>query len=143
MSAELLREAAALMRTRAGVATDGGHGWRVADHAGANEVWADRDTAGWDAFMVATTATRLNPNPGVKGHDDAAHIASWHPAVALAVADWLDGVAERHAPTDNALNVGQPCCQTCNLDLEDDERGHCEDFAQALAAAAAYLGRSA
>jgi hypothetical protein len=25
----------------------------------------------------------------------AEHIASWHPAVALAVADWLDGEAER------------------------------------------------
>lgn len=26
---------------------------------------------------------------------DAEHIASWHPAVALAVADWLDSVADR------------------------------------------------
>ena len=104
MSAELLREAAALMRERAEAATDGGFGWRLSDHlAGANEVWADRDAAGHDAFMVATTATRLNPNPGVTGHSDAQHIASWHPAVALAVADWLDGCADTISPRQTAM----------------------------------------
>lgn len=29
------------------------------------------------------------------GADDAPHIASWHPAVALAVADWLDAEATK------------------------------------------------
>lgn len=94
MSADILRRAAALMRERAEAATDGGYGWRLGDLPGANEVWANRDAAGWDAFMVATTTTRLNPNPGARGHADAQHIASWHPGVALAVADWLDIAAD-------------------------------------------------
>ena len=115
---ETIRRAAASMRERAGAATNGGHGWRVADLPGANEVWADRDAAGYDAFMVATTATRLNPNPGTPGHADATHIASWHPAVALAVADWLDREAVLH----DALGGAMP---------------------QALAVARAYLGESA
>lgn len=106
MSADLLREAAALMRERAQAATDGGHGWRLDDLPGANEVWADRDSAGWDAFMVATTATRLNPNPGAAGHADATHIASWHPAVALAVADWLDREVIRWGVEDQPISDG-------------------------------------
>lgn len=94
MSAEVLRRAAALMRERAEAATDAGYGWQLADLPGANEVWADRDAAGHDAFMVATTATRLNPNLGVTGHADAAHIASWHPGVALFAAEWLEQAAD-------------------------------------------------
>ena len=93
MSADELRQAAATLRERATNATYGGHGWRLADLAGANEVWADRDAAGYDAFMVATTATRLNPNPGTRGHDAAAYIATMHPGVGLALADWLDAQA--------------------------------------------------
>lgn len=118
MSADLLREAAALMRERAEVATPGL--WRLADLAGANEVWSDRDPAGWDSLMVATTATRLNPNPGATGHGDAAHIASWHPAFALVVADWLDATADAR---DVALAFG----------MGEPDR--------ALAVARAYLGR--
>lgn len=94
MSADLLREAATLMRQRAEAATDGGFGWHIGGLAGGNEIWAHRDAAGYDSWMVATTATRLNPNPGTTGLDDATHIASWHPAVALAVADLLDTAAD-------------------------------------------------
>jgi hypothetical protein len=39
------------------------------------------------------THTRLG-DPLACAHD-AAHIAAWHPAVALAVADWLDAEARR------------------------------------------------
>jgi hypothetical protein len=35
------------------------------------------------------------------GTQVARHIASWHPAVALAVANWLEEVAERQKPTDH------------------------------------------
>lgn len=73
------------------------------------------------------------------GAEEAEHIASWHPAVALAVADWLEGVGERHVPMGHPM-YGVLCCATCNLDLEDDERGHCDDLADALAVAHAYLG---
>jgi hypothetical protein len=129
VSAELLRRAAAEMRQRAEAATDGGFGWRLADLPGANEVWADRDAAGHDAFMVATTATRLNPNPGIKGHADATHIASWHPTVALAVADWLEDAAEN-------LDLQAP---GGDLAKQWDMRVHIAGD-KALAVAHAYLG---
>lgn len=128
MSAELLRRAAALMRERAEAATGGGFGWHVTDLAGGNEVWANRDAAGWDAFMVASTATRLNPNPGERGYADAAHIASWHPAVALAVANWLDAVADLAPPDPHHA---------------DEECETCEQVAAALEVARAYLGEDA
>jgi hypothetical protein len=94
VNTESIRRAAYVLRGRAGNATDGGHGWRVADLPGANEVWADRDAAGHDAFMVATTATRINPNPGVTGAADAIYIASMHPEVGRRLADWLDAAAD-------------------------------------------------
>lgn len=68
MSAETLRRAAALMRERAEAVDD----WYSA------EAWA-------------TTAPMNLPIE----QPDAEHIASWHPAVALAVADWLDAMASR------------------------------------------------
>ena len=90
MSSDELRQAAATLRERAEAATHPGYGWRLGDTAGANEVWAPRDPADHDAFMIATTATRLNPAPGVRGYADADYIAMMHPGVGLALADWLD-----------------------------------------------------
>ena len=77
MSADLLREAAALMRSRAEAATPGP--WaEVGDGElmGCFAVVA----GGEDEFNVAPAVIPVN----------AEHIASWHPAVALVVADWLD-----------------------------------------------------
>jgi hypothetical protein len=84
MTAELLREAAALMRERAEAATPGP--WMRA------EPW-DRAVGQVDGPWVAET-TAL----GQATAANAEHIASWHPAVALAVADWLDAVAAVHWP---------------------------------------------
>lgn len=128
MSSEELRQAAALMRERAFAATDGGHGWRLVDLPGANEVWADRDASGWDAFMVATTATRLNPNPGAQGHADAVHIAGFSPWVALAFAEWLDAAAQWRED-----HPGDAADDPDLTDVEDP----------ALVAARAYLGTAA
>lgn len=36
---------------------------------------------------------------------DAIHIASWHPTVALAVADWLSDIATRHEPDPEPLDL--------------------------------------
>src|SRR5690606_544146 len=54
----------------------------------------------------------VNMHPEVPGFDDTVaaleydyegrtsrHVASWHPAVALAVAQWLDGEAGKQTPT--------------------------------------------
>ncbi len=43
--------------------------WRLGDSRA--EVWADRDAAGWDAFMVASSLTRLNPAGGTVAEADA------------------------------------------------------------------------
>lgn len=112
MSAETLRKAAALMRERA--EADGSEGWQVED---ANEgtmyhpLWMvtnepfhnppDTDDEPWLAVELHT-GTRAT----------AEHIASWHPAVALAVADWLDACAAvLHAKPDavkaHALTVAR------------------------------------
>lgn len=47
------------IRARADAATPGP--WRLGGPAMTSEVWADRDSAGWDAFYVAQTTRRLNP----------------------------------------------------------------------------------
>jgi hypothetical protein len=115
------------MRERAEEATSAGFGWRLGELPGGNEVWAPRDAANYDAFMVATTATRLNPNPGVAGHADALWIASMGPDFGRLVADWLDAAATwREANPDDVDD--DP-----NLDEVDDP---------ALAVARAYLAEA-
>lgn len=92
MSAEKLREAAALMRERAEKATsDVCPAWTsaVVRHIARN---CDIDCEYLDCEHADDEA------PIWDRYDDAAHIASWHPAVALAVADWLDLMAEDYAP---------------------------------------------
>ncbi|GGO86720.1 hypothetical protein GCM10011584_09730 [Nocardioides phosphati] len=103
MSAELLRRAAAKMRENADAATRGP--WSVAhvDGQGFAVHHGEHDT-------VSLYSDRPN----------AEHIASWHPAVALAVADWLDFIA--------------PFCR-----FGDDDSLHAK---HALAVARTYLGES-
>ena len=108
MSAAILRRAASLMRERAEVlsfcapwsaipARDG----LPAGVVGGQRVIADLD----------------------ERTDAAVHIASWHPAVALAVADWLDAEAESHR-ADVVGPYPSGCCR----------------MSQALAVARTYLG---
>ena len=98
MSADLLRRAAALMRERAEAATPGP--WEaLADGYG--------DTSGGRSHEDRRDLLWVRSGPTNKGdivstygqwtersEFDVLHIASWHPAVALAVADWLDVAAE-------------------------------------------------
>lgn len=114
MSSQILREAAALMRERAEAATDGVcPEWTrsAVRHIARNcdiECWhKDSDPLVkkyHDADGMPETWTR---------YDDAEHIASWHPAVALAVADWLDKEAAwvdlgaANSPDNEALAVAR------------------------------------
>jgi hypothetical protein len=93
MSAETLRRAAAQMRERAEAATPGPwHGFPPeAPPETQQVVWAGQAT-------VAEVSMPIPPEFGLDGLADRDHIASWHPAVALAVADWLDLMAEEYAP---------------------------------------------
>lgn len=79
MSADLLRRAATLMRERAEAATFTRSPWGV-DEVGA--VWA-QEADGQHVPISRQSTDR-----------DAEHIASWHPAVALAVAKAMDDVAQ-------------------------------------------------
>lgn len=115
MSAELLREAASLMRQRATLATPGPWGTVARPRRGRLHVESDQ----W-------TITQ----PPMR--EDAEHIASWHPGVALAVAFWLEAVArswDGQADRWNALAGDRP-------------RWSVPPSHPALAAALAYLGRS-
>lgn len=101
MSAETLRKAAALMRERAEAATAGP--WIERQEHG-----RDFTDEGWSYVAVSSLPLSIRSDrqwpdvaatawPGEDGLDEAVenstHIASWHPAVALAVADWLDELA--------------------------------------------------
>lgn len=81
MSADLLRRAAALMRERATGITPAP--WSVGTFT--------CEVRGNDGrnYVGSTYG-------GILGMEElnAQHIASWHPAVALAVADWLDETAD-------------------------------------------------
>jgi len=140
MIGETLRRAAALMRERAGAVrpspwwvhyTDPDMVWwgdqeRVRDldanpsatDAEIEETWnhaGDLVTVPGDPALPSTTAL-------------AEHIASWHPAVALAVADMLEAVAAYRDFNERLLAV-------------DDAEVFCER--EALAVARAYLGEVA
>lgn len=93
MTAETLRRAANLMRERAEnpQVPPGPWSWR----------WIGQEATVLDPtgdFLVENTY--VVSNNGIAGHlrEDVegleAHIASWHPAVALAVADWLANFAD-------------------------------------------------
>lgn len=77
MSADVLRRAASLMRERAEAATPG--------------PWTEDEILG----CACCRAVRWDHRTRVldASDNDTPHIASWHPAVALAVADWLENSA--------------------------------------------------
>lgn len=76
MSAELLREAARLMRSRAELATPG--------------PWERARGRHGEGVRSSTTGAILATLHTDRDREDMRHVASWHPAVALAVADLLD-----------------------------------------------------
>jgi len=82
VSAETLRRAASLMRERAEAATPGP--WRVV---------ADSDTGETSVLGGPYDRYLADVHEWSTGIGNPAHIASWHPAVALAVADWLEVTA--------------------------------------------------
>ncbi len=88
MSAEVLRRAAASMRERAEAATPGP--WIVDVDCPHIVMHPDKPGFSWDG--TAVTAIQED-DFGLTDPADAGHIASWHPLVALAVADWLDDTA--------------------------------------------------
>jgi hypothetical protein len=80
---EEIRRAAALMRERAQAATPGP--WDVMQDA----VLGQHDCEDPNCWLFVADVDHDDE----KGHANQRHIASWHPAVALAVADLLDTLA--------------------------------------------------
>jgi hypothetical protein len=76
-NADLLRRAAALMRKRAKSATPGP--WEVM-HAAEDHIGFREPSGFFSMLKQGTWGTKA----------DTEHVASWHPAVALAVADLMD-----------------------------------------------------
>jgi len=97
--AQTLRDAAAKMRQQAQAAcvANLGHpspvSWHTAEGEGQNR--DQRRTLG-QFTMIHDGEAEIALVRGFSGERRAvaAHIASWHPVVALAVADWLDGLVE-------------------------------------------------
>ncbi len=111
MSADLLREAANLMRERAEAASPSPwseYGYPVETVTGEGGESTVRDPDGFDVALMTSDQ-----------FDDCPHIASWHPAVALAVADWLEATADE---------FDTECPST---------------YGDAIAVATTYLGRDA
>lgn len=121
MSAARLREAANLMRERAQAATPGR--WGV---FGMTVLASTDGTSNVDTAVEVAQALTVD-DAGRPRTWDADHIRSWHPAVALAVADWLDAEVEG---IEFALSIGMTEQQ-----IADSNMG-----SSALAVADAYLG---
>ena len=127
ISAEVLRRAAAKMRERAEAATPGP--WEFRPRRGFQSVNENPatigflDTAGYFAMLREGTWATEN---------DMGYVASWHPVVALAVADWLRTAAMdiwAHGP----LCECGTGCDTCDDNLWEPHAR------RALAVARAYL----
>jgi hypothetical protein len=84
MSTERLSKAAAIVRGRAQAATPGG--WESLDNGDRLIAWQDDDS-----FQYVV-------DEPISNGANAAHIATWDPDVAVAVADWLE--AEARASVD-------------------------------------------
>lgn len=91
MSADLLREAAAKMRERAGAAMAGP--WEVLDSAHRDPYVLQKGRGILTGGCIALASGEDY------GKGNAEHIASWDPVVALAVAAWLDNYAAEWAET--------------------------------------------
>lgn len=86
--ADTIRRAARLMRERANAATPGPWGayrYIYGDIAASRIISHAKGRV-----IVAGGAEDPFGGGGVYAHEDADHIASWHPTVVRVVADWLD-----------------------------------------------------
>jgi hypothetical protein len=126
MSSEELRQAAGLMRERAEAASAGP--WERFGMAGvAGKEWEIVDERRVECECGEPVALL-----GCATNQNAEHIASWHPAVALAVANWLDGVALFMEAKDDE--------EYFDLDGDPIAPEDTHAIGSALAVARAYLG---
>ena len=96
MSAERLREAAKVLRQRAGAATPPADpqpgGWMGSSVDGTTWLFGGPAEHGYRTTTIMHTDESCDECYGPDG-DDMDYIATMHPGVALALADWLDDTA--------------------------------------------------
>lgn len=119
---ETIRRAAALMRERAEGCEARGWHWEALGDKG----YPQRVTSDGNVALIAETFI----DPAHRPYE-AEHIASWHPLVAVAVADLLEEVARQY---------DAPSCDSPDGVCNGCERR--EDFNDALWLACAYLGEA-
>jgi hypothetical protein len=134
-AAETLQEAARLMRERAEGATPGP--WYAPKRVPGpwclypcGDPLHGEDGACWGVEVKSQVKPGWNLSAATghdrhRGESDSAHIASWHPTIALAVADWLE--ATTAYPYEDC---GKPDCGDCGM------------WRAALSLARAYLGEA-
>lgn len=118
MTAETLRRAATLMRERAEGASTSPWTTLHSKRFGPQAAFST-------GLNTVQLSERFETEGGYRGAQNAEHIASWHPAVALAVADWLEWLADRSESGNDIPAM----------------RG--QGLEQALAVARAFLGEEA
>jgi hypothetical protein len=102
VSAEILRRAAALMRERAEAATNSDwYPYFVPEQLHRPDGDGDWIVDSGPRFICSTQAD------GPTSKANAEHIASWHPAVALAVADLLDAQAALVEETGGFFDIAE------------------------------------
>lgn len=142
-AAEELRAAARLMRERAEAAPAGPwYVYETTTHRCVGTNGVVRDRRNYKRKRQVGYATEATP-------EFANHAASWHPAVALAVADWLEAEAASMQSMANFTSIAASIEHEVNirgaaLTVRKDERGGvsltADTSAPALAVARAYLG---
>ena len=93
MSADRLREAARVLRERAEAAT--------------SPPWEARPGPLEGHWVAGLGGMPCRPIPGLIEDEDAAYIATMHPGVGLALADWLDGAASNAEFMQAVIDTGR------------------------------------
>jgi hypothetical protein len=139
VSAETLRRAAALMRERAEAATEGPWSAEAIGSEGYHVFGPNGSRAPMKGRARVAACTWQDWDE-VKA--DADHIASWHPAVALAVADWLDAEAKEYDRLILASGAVNILLRLSDEPVEARLSIGYHTLDQALAVATAYLGEA-
>lgn len=108
MSAELLRQAAELLRTRVQRLPMGVHEWRA----------VPTDSESWDGLII--DGAEGDEGWCIEAHHErvATYLEAVHPPVALALADWLEAVEYSRTPD----RCADPQCGDSTWDHDCDPR---------------------
>lgn len=126
MSADRLRAAAKTLRERAGAATPPADpqpgGWMGSSVDGTTWLFGGPAEHGYRTTTIMHTDESCDECYGPDG-DDMDYIATMHPGVALALADWLDAEAATATPRGLDPHVGPAAVAVADAILGGEDRG--------------------